>query len=90
MIGLVLGTLLGRLGTVEMIRFFMTIPLLVIKSPGKIKKQWTIWHELRTLKKMDTQRRKDQMNELKKRVEQHKKDIRELKMQMRRIKWGNG
>ena len=87
LIGVVLGSYLGWSGALEMFLVIFRLPVLVARSPGKIKSVWKQWHEERA--RAVTQRlvRKEEIERLQRHVVDKKKEIRKLKRDIRRVRW---
>lgn len=86
-VGVFLGSLLGRVGSLQILSFILRIPAILIKSPKKLKSKWKMWGELRDARKIERLKRQKKIKQLEEEIRNHKKEIRKIKAQIRRIKW---
>ena len=86
-LGLILGILLGKVGSLEILALIIKTPLILIRSPRKIRERWKVWSEQRILRSLERKERKKKVATLKDKIKGLKKEIRGLGTQMRRVKW---
>lgn len=86
-LGIVLGSLLGRVGSIQILAFILRIPSILIRSPNELKSNWRIWQELRDLRRIEYLKRKKRIKELEEEIDEHKKEIKKIRAQIRRVKW---
>ncbi len=75
-IGVLFGAWLGRIGAMEVLRTFVRLPVLLLRSPGQIKNQWKTWGEWRARRKIERIRFRNQMKELKGKITAQRNEIR--------------
>ena len=85
--GIILGSLLGSVGSFEIVAFILRIPIILVRSPKKLKSKWKIWRELMASRKIERLKRKKEIKELEEKIAKHKEGIRNIKAQIRRAKW---
>ena len=86
--GIFLGAFFGKVGSLEVLNFILSLPVFLVKSPGKLKASWKIWQELRALKRMDLIKRKNRIKSLRSEINSKREEIRKLRIQIKRLKWG--
>lgn len=86
-LGIVFGSLLGRVGSIQILAFILRIPSILIRSPNELKSNWRIWQELRDLRRIEYLKRKKRIKELEEEIDEHKKEIKKIRAQIRRVKW---
>jgi len=86
-LGVILGSLLGKAGSLEVVRFISRLPIILIRSPKKLKSKWKMWQELRGLRKIECLKKQNEVKGLKGEIGGHKKEIKKIKAQIRRVKW---
>ena len=86
-LGIILGSLLGRVGSLQILAFVLRIPITLIRSPKKLKAKWRIWHELRDSRRIERLKRQKKIKDLKEKIGEQKKGIKKIKAQIRRAKW---
>jgi ABC-type transport system involved in cytochrome bd biosynthesis fused ATPase/permease subunit len=89
-IGVLLGSVLGRVGSLQILSFILRIPIILIKSPKELKSKWKMWRELRGSRKIELLKRQKEIKALEEKITGHKKEIKKIKAQIRRIKWEFG
>lgn len=85
--GIILGSLLGRIGSLEILTFILRLPVILIRSPKKLKSKWKIWQELRGSRKIELLKSQKEIKALEEKITAYKKEIKKIKAQIRRIKW---
>ena len=78
---------MGSAGSFEIVAFILRIPIILVKSPKKLKSKWKIWRELMASRKIERLKRKKEIKELEEKIAKHKEGIRNIKAQIRRVKW---
>ncbi len=86
-LGIILGSLLGRIGSVRILACILRAPLILITAPGKLKSKWKIWHELRDTRKIERLNRQKKIKDLQEQIGKHKQGIKNIKSQIRRVQW---
>jgi len=86
-LGIILGSFLGRTGSVQMLACILRVPLILITAPGKLKSKWKIWRELRDVRKIERLNRQKKIKDLKEQIARHKQGIKNIKSQIRRVQW---
>ena len=86
-IGILLGSLLGRVGALEVVRTFFRLPLVVIGSPRQMMNQWRLWGEWRARRKIERMKFRNKLKELKEKIAAHRKEIRNTHAEMRHVRW---
>jgi len=86
-LGIILGSLLGRVGALEILAFILRIPLILIRSPKKLRAKWKTGQELRDARKVERLKRQKEIKDLKDKIGEHKKEIKKLRSRVCRIKW---
>ena len=86
-LGIILGSLLGRTGSVQLLACILRIPRILVTSPGKLKSKWKIWRELRDARKIRRLNRQKKIKDLKEQIARHKQGIKNIKSQIRRVQW---
>jgi len=86
-LGIILGSFLGKLGSLQILSFVLRIPIILIKSPKELKSKWKIWHELKGSRKTERLKRVKAIDVLKKEIKGHKGQIKNIKARIRRVKW---
>ncbi|NQT32771.1 MAG: hypothetical protein HQ594_03765 [Candidatus Omnitrophica bacterium] len=86
-LGIALGALLGRIGSLEVISFILRIPVILIKSPKEFGSKWKIWQELRDIRRIERIKRIKEINTLKDEIEGHKGQVKKIKVKIRRVMW---
>ena len=86
-LGIILGSLLGKVGCLEILGFILRIPITLLRSPKKLISKRKMWQELRGLRKIERLKRQKRIKELKEKIEGHKKEIKKIKVQICRVKW---
>lgn len=90
LLGIMLGCLFGKTGSIYVLSFILRIPLFLIKSPESIKNFWKMWRELKASEKNERLKKQKRIDELKKNIPGLKAEIRKIKKQIRSLKWGAG
>lgn len=85
--GIMLGSLLGSIGSFEIVAFILRIPVILVRSPKKLKSKWKMWRELMASRKIERLKRKKEIKELEEKIAKHKEGIKNIKAQIRRVKW---
>ena len=86
-LGIGLGSLLGRVGSLQILAFILRMPIVLIRSPKKLKSKWMMWQELRDARKIEHLKRQKQIKTLEEKTAEHKKEIKRIRLQIRRVKW---
>lgn len=86
-LGIMLGSLLGKIGSLQILRFSLKIPFILVRSPKELKSKWRMFWELRNLRNIECLKRQKKIEELAEEINGRKKEIRKIKTQIRRIKW---
>jgi len=86
-LGIILGSLLGRTGSVQLLACLLRVPLILITAPEKLKSKWKIWRELRDARKIRRLNRQKKIKDLKEQIARHKQGIKNIKSQIRRVQW---
>ena len=86
-LGIVLGALLGRIGSLEIISFILRIPATLIKSPKELRAKWKMWQELAGSRKVERLRRAKRVKVLEEKITGHRKEIRKIGSRILRLKW---
>lgn len=86
-LGITLGAILGRVGSLQILAFIVRIPVILISSPKKLKSKWKMWQGLTGLRKIECLKRQKKIKELFEGIDGHKKEIKKIKSQIRRVKW---
>ena len=86
-LGVFLGSLLGRVGSLQILSFILRIPIILIKSPKELKSKWKMWRELKDARNIECLKRQKKIKELEEEIGGHKKEIKKIKAQIRRVKW---
>ena len=86
-LGIIMGSLFGKTGSVQILACILRIPRILITSPGKLKSKWKIWRELRDIRKIERLKRQKKIKELKEQIARHQKGIKNIKAQIRRVQW---
>jgi len=86
-LGIALGSILGRVGSLRILSFISRIPGILIKSPKELKSKWKMWPELRDTRNIERLKRQKEINSLEKKIDEHKKEIKKIKTRIRRVKW---
>lgn len=86
-LGIILGSLLGKVGSLEILAFILRIPVILIKSPKELKSRWRIWQELRGLRKIECLKRIKEINTLKNELREPRDQIKKIKAKIRRARW---
>ncbi|MBU4312786.1 MAG: hypothetical protein KJ706_08735 [Candidatus Omnitrophica bacterium] len=87
-LGIILGSLLGRVGGLQILAFILRIPITLVKSPKELKSKWKMWQELKDLRRVERLKRQKKIKELESHIGDHKKEIKKIRAQIRRVKWG--
>ncbi len=85
-LGIALGLLLGRAGCIQFLSFIFQIPLLMFKSPQKIKSMWIMWQELKANRKIERMKKLQKIKDLEAKILQQNKAIKEVKKEINRLK----
>jgi hypothetical protein len=94
--GLLVGFLLGlALGIflvknthgIEMLTLLLKTPILLIKSPGKIKTRLKVWQEFRIKAKARKIERRKKIDKLNQKIQGLRQEIKSIETEIRRIKW---
>ena len=86
-LGIILGCLLGKVGSLHILSTVTRLPAALIRSPRKLKSKWKMWRELADSRKVERLRLKKKINELEEQINQHKKGIKNIKARIGRVKW---
>ena len=86
-LGITLGSILGRVGSLQILAFILRIPITLSRSPKKLKSKWRMWQELKASRKIERLKRQKEIEDLEKQIGEHKKEIKKIKIQIRRVKW---
>lgn len=86
-LGITLGFLLGRVGGLHILAFILRIPITLIRSPKELKSKWKMWQELKDLRRIECLKRQKKIKELESHIGDHKKEIKKIRAQIRRVKW---
>lgn len=86
-LGIILGSLLGRVGSLQILAFILRIPIILIRTPKELKSKWKMWQELVDLRKTERLKRQREIKVLEEKIAGHKKEIRKIKAQIHRVKW---
>jgi len=86
-LGIILGSILGKVGSLEILSFILRIPFILIKSPKTFKSKWKIWQELKGSRKIECLKRSKEINQLKDEIKKQKGQIGNIKARIRRKKW---
>ncbi len=86
-LGIILGSLLGRVGSLQILVFILRIPIILISSPRQLKSKWRMWQELRDVRKLERLKRQKQIKALEEKITEYKKEMKKTMVQIRRIKW---
>ena len=86
-LGIILGSLLGRVGSLQILAFILRIPIILISSPRQLKSKWRMWQELRDVRKLERLKKQTQIKSLKEKVAEYRKEIKETRDQIRRVRW---
>jgi len=85
-LGIMLGSLLGRVGSFQILAFILRIPIALIRSPKELKSKWKMWQELKDLRRVERLKRQKKIKELESHIGDHKKEIKKIRVQIRRVK----
>jgi hypothetical protein len=88
LLGLFLGCFLGKIGSVHILAAISRFPILIIRSPRKLKDRWKIWQELRDSKKINNLSKQKKITEQKEKVKILQGEIKVIKKHIRHLKWG--
>ena len=88
-LGITLGAILGRVGSFEILNLIVRLPVILIKSPGKMKSKLKMWKELANARKVERFKARKKINELGEGITGHKKEIKKIRAQIRQVKWGD-
>ena len=86
-LGILLGCFLGKIGSVQILAFILRMPIILIKSPKKLKEKWKMWRELKASRKVEHLKKQKEINELKKTILNFKEEIKKVKTQINHLKW---
>jgi len=85
--GIFLGAFLGKAGSLETLNFILNFPVILVKSPKKLKTYWKMLKELRDFKKIDLLDKRNQIKSLREELNFKKEESKRLKLQIKRLKW---
>ena len=85
-LGIALGLLLGRAGCIQFLSFVFQVPLLMFKSPQKIKSMWIMWQELKANRRIERVKRLQKIKDLEAKILQQKKAIKEIRKEINHLK----
>lgn len=86
-LGIILGSFLGKVGSLEILAFILRIPAILISSPRNLKSKWRIWHELIATRGIERLKRVKEIDRLKNEIKGYKGQIKNIKAKIRRVKW---
>ena len=86
-LGIILGCLLGKVGSLHILSTVTRLPAVLIRSPRKLKSKWKMWRELMDSRKIERLKVKKRVKELEEQINHHKKGINNIKARIRRVKW---
>ena len=86
-LGIILGSLLGRAGSLQILAFILRTPIILIRSPKRLKSRWRMWQELRDVQKIERLKRQKQIKALEERITEHKKEVKKIRAQIHRVRW---
>ena len=86
-LGIFMGSLLGKIGCIQFLSFILRIPKILISSPKTLKSKFKMWHELKESRKIERQKLDKKIKSLEKEIQNREKEIKKIKTQIRRIKW---
>ncbi len=86
-LGIAMGSLLGRVGSIQIIAFVLRIPIILIRSPKKLRSKWRMWQELRDTRKVERLKRQKRIKAFEEKIAEYKKEIKKTRAQIRRVRW---
>ena len=89
-LGILLGCFLGKVGSIQILAFILKIPVMLVKSPKKLKEKWKMWRELRASRKVERLKKQKEIDVLKEQISNIKTETKKIKAQIRHLKWETG
>jgi len=86
--GLALGIFLVKnTYGIEMLTLLLKTPILLIRSPGKIKTRLKVWQEFRIKARTRKIERRKKIDKLNQKIQGLRQEIKSIETEIRRIKW---
>lgn len=85
--GMLLGSILGKTGSIQFISFMARLPVKLFRTPGRIKEAWRHWMELRAGRKLRRFEFGEKIKDVKGEMALKRGEIKVLKRKIRRLRW---
>ena len=76
-----------RTRAIDLLSLLMMLPIVLYRFPGNLKDRMKVWRELRLKRKISKKRREKEIKVLNDKVREMRKQIRQAKGEIRRVKW---
>ena len=86
-LGIVMGSMLGKEGSLHILSAVTRLPASLISSRRKLISRWKMWRELMDSRKIERLKIKKKVEELEEQISHHKQGIKNIKAGIRRVKW---